>query len=178
MSRLLEVAQLGQPILRQKAKVVRHIVDEKVQELIADMTATVFAVNGVGISAPQVYQPLRIFIMASHPNPRYPSAPEMTPTAMINPKIVSHSKTTEKDWEGCLSVPGIRALVPRWKKVRVTYYTKDGKKVVTTYTSFLAKIFQHELDHLNGIIFLDRIETSKDICTEKEYQKMITKKVA
>ena len=121
MSNLLQVAHLGHPILRQKAKPVKHIADIKVQKLIDDMIATVMDVDGVGISAPQVYQIWQIFIMASHPNPRYPYAPEMPPTAILNPKILFHSQAIEKDWEGCLSIPGVRALVPRWKEVKVNY---------------------------------------------------------
>ena len=121
MSNLLQVAHLGHPILRQKAKPVKHIADIKVQKLIDDMIATVMDVDGVGISAPQVYQSWQIFIMASHPNPRYPYAPEMPPTAILNPKILFLSQAIEKDWEGCLSIPGVRALVPRWKEVKVNY---------------------------------------------------------
>lgn len=178
MPNLLQIAQLGDPILRQKAKSISDITDHKIQKLIDDMLTTVMEVNGVGMAAPQVFQSLRIFIMASHPNPRYPYAPEMDPTAIINPKIVSHSTEVEKDWEGCLSIPGIRALVPRWKTVTVTYQTRTGEKVSAVYTDFLAKIFQHELDHLNGLVFLDRITSSKDIYTEQEFQKIIVKRTS
>ena len=115
--------------------------------------------------------------MASHPNPRYPDAPEISPTAIINPKILLHSQKTEKDWEGCLSIPGVRALVPRWTKVKVSYYTREGKKIVIAYDDFLARIFQHELDHLNGKIFFDRLESLKDIYMEKEFQKIIAKRI-
>jgi peptide deformylase len=168
---LLQVAQLGHPILRKKAKKVQDISSPEIQQLIDDLILTVADVNGVGIAAPQVYQSHRLFIMASHPNPRYPHAPEMAPTAMINPQIESFSKEIEKDWEGCLSIPGVRALVPRAKKIQVSYFTRDGKKVKTEYESFLARIFQHELDHLDGLVFFDRLESPKDIYMEKEFQK-------
>lgn len=178
MPNLLLVAHLGHPILRQKVKLVKNISDKEIQKLIDDMIATVMDADGVGISAPQVYQSYRMFIMASHPNPRYPYAPEMPPTAIINPKIESNSQETEKDWEGCLSIPGVRALVPRWKEVQVSYYTREGKKISTTYESFLARIFQHEFDHLDGLVFFDRLDSSKDIYMEKEFQKIIAKRNA
>lgn len=171
--RLLQIAQLGNPILRKKAKLVKNIDDKFVQELIDDMMVTVMDVNGVGIAAPQIYQSLQIFIMASHPNPRYPDAPKMKPTAIINPRIISMSKETEKGWEGCLSVPGIRGFVPRDKTIEVEFFTRKGKKVKTSYKDFLARIFQHEFDHLLGIEFIDRVESTKDLMSEKEWGKQI-----
>jgi peptide deformylase len=177
MPTLLQIAQLGHPVLRQRATVVRDIADPEVQQLIDDLISTVNDVDGVGIAAPQVYRSQRIFILASHPSPRYPYAPQLPPVAVINPKIEAHSKEKEKDWEGCLSIPGMRALVPRWKEIDVSYQTRDGKKVTATYESFLARIFQHELDHLNGLVFFDRLESAKDIFTEKEFQKIIAEEI-
>jgi len=172
----LQVAQLGQPVLRKKAKEVKEIQHADIQELVHDLIATLMDVNGVGIAAPQVYRSLRLFIVASHPNPRYPKAPNMKPTAVINPKIISASKEIAKDWEGCLSVPGIRALVPRHTSILVEYTTVTGKKVKKQYKDFIARIFQHEYDHLEGKVFLDRIESTKDIITDKEYLRIISKK--
>jgi peptide deformylase len=103
MTTLLQVAQLGHPILRQKAKPVTQVKSKTVQKLIDDLIATLMDVNGVGIAAPQVYQPIQLFIVASHPNPRYPNAPQMEPTPVINPKIISKSAEIKKDWEGCLA---------------------------------------------------------------------------
>ncbi len=173
---LLQVAQLGHPVLRKKSKAVENISDKKIQELIDDLVSTVMDVNGVGIAAPQVYQPFRIFIVASHPNPRYPNAPEMKPTPMINPVIMSSNGVKAKDWEGCLSIPGIRGLVPRFTQIEIEYTDRNGKKQKTQYSDFVARIFQHENDHLDGIMFLDRMETTKDIITDKEYQKIVAKK--
>lgn len=170
---LLQVAQLGQPVLRQKARPIGNFKSPKVQKLITDLLATVMDVDGVGISAPQVYQSLRLFILASHPNPRYPHAPKMKPTAIINPKILSLSQDKAKDWEGCLSLPGLRALVSRSKKIEVEYFTQKGGTVRKVYKDFIARIFQHEFDHLEGLVFLDRIETSQDVVMEKEYQRII-----
>jgi peptide deformylase len=133
-------------------------------------------VNGVGISAPQVYESIRLFIVASHPNPRYPNAPVMEPTPMINPVIVSHSKKKVKDWEGCLSVPGIRGLIPRYAEITVEYFDRTGNKYKKTFENFIARIVQHENDHLNGIVFLDRVENTREIISDKEYQRIIVAK--
>ena len=176
MKTLLQVAQLGSPVLRKKAKAIADVKDPKVQQLIDDLITTVADVDGVGIAAPQVYQSLRIFIMASKPNARYPHAPHMKPLALINPKVLSWSKKQEKDWEGCLSIPGVRALVPRDVSIKVEYTDRKGKLVQRTFKNFLARIFQHELDHLDGIVFLDRLETPKDVIMEKEYLRLMRKK--
>jgi len=175
-TQLLQIAELGIQLIRQKAKIVEKIKNEDTQKLIDDMIATVVEVNGVGIAAPQVYQPLQLFILASYPSQRYPKAPKMKPTAVINPVILSTSETKNSNWEGCLSIPGIRSLVPRYDSITVSYYTRDGTKREKTFTDFIARIFQHEYDHLQGEVFLDRLETMKDIITEKEYQRMFRKK--
>ena len=173
MSIIRQVAQLGNQILRETATEVKDINHPSIQALIDDLFVTTADNNGVGISAPQVYESLRIFIIASRPNPRYPSAPTMEPTVIINPEILWSSDEMEKDWEGCLSVPGIRGLVPRAKRIGVKYLTREGKVIETEMKNFLARIFQHEYDHLNGLSFLDRLETTKDIFTEKELLKRI-----
>lgn len=94
------------------------------------------------------------------------------PTAVINPKIISHSEKISKDWEGCLSIPGIRAPVPRWQSIKVEFTNRQNRIMTRSYHDFVARIFQHEIDHLDGTVFLDRVETTKDIITEKEYQKI------
>ncbi len=170
---ILDIAQLGNPILRTAAKVVQDITDPKISQLIDSLIATAVANNGVGIAAPQVSQSLRLFIVASRPNIRYPHAPTMQPTAMINPKMISHSEEKVKDWEGCLSVPGLRGLVPRYQTIEVEYFTREGVLERKVLTDFVARIFQHELDHLDGIVFLDRLESNEDLYSEEEYQKLI-----
>ena len=92
---------------------------------------------------------------------------------MINPRIVARSLETEKGWEGCLSVPGIRGLVPRYTTIQVEYTGRDGILYQQTLTDFVARIFQHELDHLDGILFLDRVETTHDLMSEREYQTQV-----
>lgn len=174
MPKLLEIAELGQPILRGKARPVENVYDEYIQELIDDMIFTTKEVNGVGIAAPQVFKPYQLFIVASYPNKRYPQAPTMEPEAFINPRIISHSPEINKDWEGCLSIPGLRGLIPRYSLVSFEYTTRDGIKKIEELSGFEARIFQHEYDHINGVIFLDRIEKSEDIFTEKEYLRLIS----
>jgi peptide deformylase len=170
----MPIIQLGNPILRQKAEWVDNIQDECIQELIDDLIATVAQANGVGIAAPQVAASYRLFIVASRPNPRYPNAPEMEPTAMINPRIVAHSPEVVKGWEGCLSVPGIRGLVPRYQAIAVEYMDRHGQLQKQELTDFIARIFQHEYDHLDGVVFVDRLENTQDMITEQEYQKLGT----
>ncbi len=173
MAIIRQVAQLGHPVLRNQAVKVEEINDPTIQSLIDDMLVTVSESNGVGIAAPQVYESVQIFIMASFPNSRYPNAPKMEPTAIINPEILWCSEEREKDWEGCLSVPGIRGLVPRHKEIRVRYTIRNGHQTEETFCDFLARIFQHEYDHLKGISFLDRMETTQEIITDKVFQKLI-----
>jgi peptide deformylase len=170
-----QVAQLGNEILRLKAASVKEINKPSIQSLIDDMLITVSDTDGVGIAAPQLYESLQIFIMASCPNSRYPNAPSMEPTAIINPEILWFSEEQDKDWEGCLSIPGIRGLVPRYKSLNVKYMTREGSVKEQAFSDFLARIFQHESDHLYGISFLDRLESTKDIITEKEFNKLITR---
>ena len=171
MAELLQIIQLGDPVLRSPAQVVDDIRDERIQKLIDDLIATVEQANGVGIAAPQVAESYRLFIVASRPNPRYPNAPVMEPTAMINPRILAHSTEVVQGWEGCLSIPGIRGSVPRYQAIEIEYTDRDGKLQKQELTDFVARIFQHEYDHLDGIVFLDRLESTQDIITEQEYQK-------
>ncbi|BAY21611.1 peptide deformylase [Calothrix sp. NIES-2100] len=164
------IIELGNPILRQHASLIDKIQDQDIQNLIEDLMATVAQANGVGIAAPQIAASYRLFIVASRPNPRYPHAPQMEPTAMINPKIIGHSTEVVKGWEGCLSVPGIRGFVPRYQAIAVEYTDRNGKLQQQELTDFVARIFQHEYDHLDGILFVDRLESTQDMITEQEYQ--------
>lgn len=177
MGKILEISELGHPILRERASEVENVQDAKVQNFIDDLIETCIDSNGVGIAAPQVYKSDRIFIISSRPNARYPNAPELGPVAIVNPEITYFSEEKVKDWEGCLSIPGIRGLVPRHKTIKVKYQTRDGEEIENEFSDFIARIFQHELDHLDGIVFLDRIDNNKELVTEKEYQRLITKEM-
>ncbi len=165
----LEIAQLGNPVLRQVAEPVQQIQDDAIQALIDQLLALLISSNGVGIAAPQVAASYRLLIVASRPNARYPNAPLMSPTVMINPQIVGHSSATVKDWEGCLSVPGIRGLIPRYQQIEVEYSDRSGQLIRQQLSGFVARIFQHELDHLDGLVFLDRLESLQEIITDQEY---------
>jgi peptide deformylase len=173
MTDVLTLTQLGDPVLRQVAEPIATIHAPWVQTLIANLLLTLQSSNGVGIAAPQVSQSYQLLIVASRPNPRYPHAPEMQPTVMINPCFVSHGAERVKDWEGCLSIPGIRGLVPRYREIEVAYLDRMGQLQQQVLTDFVARIFQHELDHLSGMVFLDRVESTHELITESEYQKRI-----
>ena len=173
MAKQREITELGNPVLRGKAESVKDIGDPEIQDLIDDMILTAEAASGVGIAAPQVSESLRVFIMAGTSSPRYPDAPETETKVIINPEIVSVSEEMEKGWEGCLSIPGIRALVPRHKSVRAVYKDRDDNTVEENFSDFAARVFQHEYDHINGLVFLDRVENSGEIITEKEYMKLV-----
>jgi peptide deformylase len=166
---LRQIAQLGQPVLRGIAGKVADPTHPAVQALIEDMLVTVADANGVGIAAPQVFEALSLFIVSSHPNPRYPHAPAMEPTAIINPEIIWVSDEKESGWEGCLSIPGLRGLVPRHLKIGVRFQTRRGELREEQYEDFLARVFQHEFDHVQGMVFIDRVESTLDLVTEKEY---------
>ncbi|NVJ54674.1 MAG: peptide deformylase [Campylobacteraceae bacterium] len=167
------IAKLGEKVLRQKAKEVEDIKSKEILNIIKKMLDCVKSSRGVGLAAPQIFESYQILIISSHPNDRYPNAPLMEDEILINPKIINKSEAIEKDWEGCLSIPGIRALVPRHKSIEVEYTTLDGTKTQVVFEDFVARIFQHEYDHLLGKVYLDRVETPKDIISEEVYFKTI-----
>lgn len=172
MTNIRQISEIGSPILRHRAESIANINDSQLARSIDDLIATAIAANGVGIAAPQVGISVRLFIVASRPSPRYPKAPTMEPTAMINPCILSRSGEIISSWEGCLSVPDTRGLVPRDLTIEVEYFSKHGERIHQELTGFVARIFQHELDHLDGILFPDRVLASTDLITEAEYLKI------
>lgn len=159
--------------MRQIARPVYDLQEHWLQALIDDLAETLHQANGVGIAAPQIGVSRRLLIVASRPNARYPDAPEMEPTVMINPHLLSHSDSTTKDWEGCLSIPGIRGLVPRYDDIEVAYTDRQGRLQHRQLSGFVARIFQHEFDHLDGYVFLDRVESVRDLVSEQEYLRII-----
>jgi len=173
MTNSLAISQLGNPVLRQVAQPIETVHADWVQQLVDDMMTTLVQSNGVGLAAPQVGQSYCLLIVASRPNLRYPHAPTMSPTAMINPRLIAHSDERVKDWEGCLSIPGIRGLVPRYQTIEIEYTTVSGELQRRELTDFVARIFQHEFDHLHGLVFLDRLETVQDVITEQEYMNRV-----
>jgi len=176
MPRILEIAQLGALVIREQAAEVTDIHDLQLEALIDDLFVTVADKSGMGIAAPQVSVSKRVIILSPKPNARYPYAQTMEPTAMINPEMTWSSLEMDKDWEGCLTVPGLRGLVPRHRAIRVRYLTREGVQMETEYNGFLARVFQHEVDHLDGLVFLDRMESTKDLVTEHQWQKIIAQR--
>lgn len=170
MTQDFQILELGQPDLRRVANKVTDIDQPELQQQIDALIEFVQQRGGMGIAATQVGLNQRFFIMSSHPNERYPYAPDMPPTCVINPEIIWHSPVMEKDWEGCLSVPGLRALVPRYKQIQVRYQLRDGTLIETLYEDFMARLFQHELDHLDGKVFVDRVESTMEMMTESSWR--------
>jgi peptide deformylase len=164
----LPILSQEQAILHQAAIAIADPTDPQIQTLITAMFATVHASNGVGLAAPQVGHSLQLIIVASHPNPRYPNAPDLDPFALINPQILAHSEAVVPGWEGCLSVPEVRGIVPRWQWVQVAYCDRHGQPHCHTYDGFVARIIQHELDHLQGILFTEHLAPG-DRYTETDY---------
>lgn len=173
MSTVCDILQLGNPILRLRADIVNNLIDMETQHIIDRMKKTLASTQGVGLAAPQIGISKRVVIVASRPTPRYPNAPTMNPVVMINPSFQALSEAKEKDWEGCLSIPGIRALVPRHTEIQVLYTDERGQCAETRLEGFVARIFQHEYDHLDGFVYLDRVDNNRDIFSESEYLKII-----
>ncbi|WDE08298.1 peptide deformylase [Thalassomonas viridans] len=165
----MEIALLGEEVLRRQAQAVEDFSAPDLPGFISRLKQTMLAAGGIGIAAPQVFDPRAIMIIASRANARYPDAPDMAPVVMINPKIISHSPETEKDWEGCLSVPKLRGLVPRYKSITFCYQDEQGAEQRVSWQGFLARIFQHEYDHLTGKVWLDRVESMADVIAEDVY---------
>lgn len=169
----VKIAKLGEKILRLKAKKVKDIKNDETQKIVSIMLETLKKSNGVGLAAPQISISKQIMIISSKPNDRYPNAPIMKDLVLINPKIIKTSKKKNKDWEGCLSIPGIRAKVARYNKIKVKYKTLENKKKTIVFKDFIARIFQHEYDHLIGLAYIDRVKSNKDIISEEVYFKTI-----
>lgn len=178
MAEIREIAQLGAPVLRQKALPVENPESQETKAIIEAMFATLANTQGVGLAAPQISESRRIIIIASRPTPRYPYAPLMEPTVMINPEFQAVSGERVKDWEGCLSVPGVRALVPRYKAIKIKYLDQLGHVCTDELADFPARVFQHEHDHLEGRVYLDSVENNGDIFAESEYFKLIAQPAA
>lgn len=159
MPHSLAVAQRGEAILTLIAAPVSETEfgGAWLHALVSAMNSTMLERNGVGIAAPQIYVSKRVIVVASRPNLRYPDAPEMDAVVMINPEILEFSQAMSLGEEGCLSVPNERGQVERAQNVRVRYFTRSGEKVEAEFSGFPARIVQHELDHLNGVLFVDRL---------------------
>jgi peptide deformylase len=152
-----DVLKMGDPRLLALAQPVGEFGTPELESLIADMQDTMRDLNGAGLAAPQIGVGLRVVIFGFEANPRYPEADAIPFTVLINPRLTPLSEALEEDWEGCLSVPGMRGLVPRYVDLRYTGFDAAGKPIDRTVTDFHARVVQHEVDHLDGILYPRRI---------------------
>ena len=152
-----EVLRMGHPVLREKAKPVEAFGTPELRALLEDMKETMAAKNGAGLAAPQIGVSQRIVIFGVDHNPRYPDAEEVPFTVLVNPKLVMLTREVEEDWEGCLSVPGMRGVVPRYTKLRYTGFDIEGNPIERVAEGFHARVVQHECDHLDGILYPQRM---------------------
>jgi peptide deformylase len=152
-----EVLKMGDPRLLAVAEPVREFGTPQLESLLADMRDTMADLNGAGLAAPQIGVGLRVVIFGMAYNPRYPEAEPVPYTVLINPTLLPASDEMEDGWEGCLSVPGMRGLVPRYKELRYIGVDDQGLPIDRTVSDFHARVVQHEVDHLDGILYPRRI---------------------
>lgn len=171
-----KIATIGHPVLRQVARPLTkdELAQPATQRFIDDLIETMRDANGAGLAAIQVYEPIRICAIEVNNNPRYPYKPGWPLTVLVNP-VVTAVPGTEGDtflnYEGCLSVPNLRGQVPRYANVRVTAWDREGKDVDMTVKGLTAGTFQHEVDHLDGKVFLDRVEDTTTLATWADFER-------
>jgi peptide deformylase len=151
------VLRMGDPRLLRVSRPVSAFGTTELAELIADMRDTMAHLDGAGLAAPQIGVDLRVVIFGGEANPRYPEAPVVPDTVLINPVLTPLSAEEEDGWEGCLSVPGLRGLVPRWTRLHYRGFDAAGKLIEREASGFHARVVQHECDHLDGILYPTRI---------------------
>ena len=149
---------MGETGLLEKSSLVEQFDTPELDQLITDMWDTMAAEDGAGLAAPQIGVNLRVVIFGFENNPRYPDAESVPQTILINPTIVESSDQMEEGWEGCLSVPGMRGLVPRYTEIRYSGFDQKGNPIERVASDFHARVVQHECDHLDGILYPFRIE--------------------
>ena len=150
------VLRMGEPLLRQVAAPVARF-DAALQALLADMDDTMRALDGAGLAAPQIGVGLRVVIFELKDNPRYPGLTPIPYTVLVNPELTPLDSEQEEGWEGCLSVPGMRGLVPRYRRLRYRGFDAAGAPIDRTVDGFHARVVQHEVDHLDGILYPQRV---------------------
>ena len=170
---ILKVARLGHPVLRAVAAPVpvTEIRSPEVQRLIDDMVETMREYNGAGLAANQVHVPKQICVIEVKGNPRSPDAPTIPLTVLINPVVTPLAAEMEEGWEGCLSIPDMRGVVPRYTAVRLEAYDRTGEKLSAVAKEFFARVVQHETDHLNGIVYVDRMKGLSTLTHLAEWSK-------
>ena len=151
------VLRMGDPVLLRRAAPVERFGTPELAALLGDMRDTMAALNGAGIAAPQIGVSLRVVIFGVRSNPRYPHAGEVPDTVLINPEIEALDEAMEEDWEGCLSVPGMRGMVPRHARIRYRGFDEQGRSFERVVAGFHARVVQHECDHLDGVLYPMRV---------------------
>ena len=178
---ILKVARMGHPMLRQKTAPVPagDIKSVRIQRLIDDMFETMSEYSGIGLAGPQVHEGARIFVagLRASDKPLVDLSPdsEMPFMAVVNPELSRVGDTVDEGWEGCLSVPDIRGLVPRAHQIKVDAYDRKGRRIQFTASGLPARVIQHETDHLDGILFVDRMQSLGTLTFMDEYQRYWTK---
>ena len=168
------IAQIGHPILRNKTKdiPINEIKSENTKKIIEKMIKTMRMHNGAGLAANQIYEPMSICIVEVLDNPRYKHLNTIPLKVLINPKvIIKKDSATFNSYEGCLSVPNLRGKVKRYNTINVTYYTMDAKKITEDIKGLQSIVYQHEIDHLDGYLFTDKVEDNSTLVTYENYQK-------
>jgi peptide deformylase len=165
------VARLGHPVLRKVAETVTagELKSQAMQQFIDDMIVTMKEYDGVGLAADQVHESRQIAVLEVAGNPRYPNKDDVPLTVLVNPKITPLNEETEEDWEGCLSIPDMRGRVPRYKSIRVEAWDRKGKPLNFVAQDFHARVIQHEFDHLNAKVYLDRMRDFSSLTFLAEY---------
>lgn len=169
-----KVARLGHPILRTQGRLLtkEEIKSPEIKQLIQDMIETMDEYGGIGIAAPQVHEGLKLaLIQFDEDSARYPDMGRQDLEVFINPVITVLETTEQAFWEGCLSVPGMRGKVSRPRKVKVDYLDANAKQKTIEAEGFLATVIQHELDHLDGILYVDRLKTTRELVFQEEYDR-------
>ncbi|MBI2521902.1 MAG: peptide deformylase [Bdellovibrio sp.] len=172
----LKVLRMGHPILREKAKLIapEELQSTEFQKLIEDMFETMATYEGIGLAAPQIGVSKQLAIVGiPEDNPRYPDAPETKQYIIINPKIKILDTKLQGFWEGCLSIPGLRGFVERPRKLQIDYTTLEGTIERIVVEGFVATVFQHELDHLEGKLYIDRIKDTRKLAFNEEYDNFL-----
>ncbi len=163
------IVTIGDPRLRRKAELIDNA--KRVKPICEKLILCLRQLNGAGLSAPQVGEPLSIIVVEVRKTEMFPDRPESPLYVMINPNIVEMSNDMEYEWEGCFSVPGLMGIVPRYKTIRVQYVAQDGIEHDDIFGEYLARVVQHECDHLAGIEFLSRMESTESISTVENWRK-------
>jgi len=168
---ILKIATIGHPVLRELARPVERTELPKLQGFIDDLVETMFDANGAGLAANQVHSAIRICAICIKDNPRYPYKPNYPLTILVNPIIEPTSEETFLNYEGCLSVPNLRGEVRRHTCVRVRAWDREGRDLAFEVKGLTAGTFQHEVDHLDGKIFLDRVEDTRSLATWTDFDR-------